>query len=153
MSMEGMRLTEAAQADRDDFERYSREYGGCSCFTGAAPCGHCTHPGNPYNQEDDSCWQPDEEDEPMKVTRYDPEMIRTDRWERASMEKSLDGDYVEFDDYETLRKERDAMAIYRDSGWQRAERLEADNEALRAEVRRLRAALREERDRIQAALL
>lgn len=51
-------LTEQAQADRADFERYDSEYGGCSCFQ-SAPCGWCTHPGNPHNQDEfDDCWEP-----------------------------------------------------------------------------------------------
>ncbi len=45
-------LTDEAQADRDDFDS---EDSGCSCHTNP-PCGHCTHPGNPLNQDDDSCW-------------------------------------------------------------------------------------------------
>lgn len=45
-------LTPEAQDERDDYERY---YGGCSCHI-SPPCGACTHPGNPLNQEDDSCW-------------------------------------------------------------------------------------------------
>lgn len=50
-------LTEQAQADRADFERYDSEYGGCSCFQ-SAPCGWCTHPGNPHNQDEfDDCWE------------------------------------------------------------------------------------------------
>lgn len=47
-------LTPDAKAERDEFEATSP---GCYCHTGCAPCGHCTHPGNPLNQEDDSCWQ------------------------------------------------------------------------------------------------
>ncbi len=49
-------LTEEAQADRDDFEaKYGS--GNCSCHI-RPPCGSCTHPGNPRNQEeDDSCWE------------------------------------------------------------------------------------------------
>lgn len=30
-----------------------REYGGCSCHLGGAPCSACTHPGNPHNAEED----------------------------------------------------------------------------------------------------
>lgn len=45
-------LTPEAQADRDDFDA---EDGCCSCHI-SPPCGYCTHPGNPLNQEDDSCW-------------------------------------------------------------------------------------------------
>lgn len=55
-------LTEEAQSERRQFES---ETGGCYCHTGAAPCGHCTHPGNPLNQEeDDSAWQPVEQHPP-----------------------------------------------------------------------------------------
>lgn len=54
------RLTEAAQADRDDFERLYR-FGGCSCHINA-PCGCCTHPGNPICQEEDECWEEDVEE-------------------------------------------------------------------------------------------
>lgn len=46
-------LTPEAEAERAEFEREDR---GCACHI-SAPCGHCTHPGNPDNQEeDDSCW-------------------------------------------------------------------------------------------------
>ena len=53
----GMILTPEAEADRDDFEReYSDR--GCTCFI-SPPCGYCTHPGNPINQEEcDDCWMP-----------------------------------------------------------------------------------------------
>lgn len=44
-------LTDEAQADRDEFDS---EDSCCSCHLNP-PCGHCTHPGNPINQ-DDSCW-------------------------------------------------------------------------------------------------
>lgn len=48
-------LTEDAQADRADFRSYYGD-GNCSCHL-RPPCGSCTHPGNPMNQdEDDSCW-------------------------------------------------------------------------------------------------
>jgi hypothetical protein len=49
------RLTDAAQANRDEFEA---EYGGgdCSCHI-SPPCNSCLHPGNPANQDDnDNCW-------------------------------------------------------------------------------------------------
>lgn len=49
-------LTDEAQADRDDFESYKDESGGCRCHLNP-PCGYCTHPGNPLNQEDPSCWK------------------------------------------------------------------------------------------------
>lgn len=64
------RLTDEAQADRDEFE-YVYDGVGCSCHL-CAPCGACCHPGNPINQEDDSCWieEPDEpEIDVMDVTR------------------------------------------------------------------------------------
>lgn len=45
-----------AQADRDDFVRAYGTDGNCSCHL-SPPCGSCTHPGNPRNQEeDDNCW-------------------------------------------------------------------------------------------------
>jgi hypothetical protein len=48
-------LTPEAQADRDAFER-DYDGGNCSCHL-SPPCGSCTHPGNPLNQdEDESCW-------------------------------------------------------------------------------------------------
>lgn len=48
-------LTAAAQADRDDFEA---DRGCCSCHV-SPPCGYCTHPGNPANQEEnEECWEP-----------------------------------------------------------------------------------------------
>lgn len=49
-------LIPEAQAERDDFEA---EYGdgNCACHINA-PCGSCSHPGNPRNQEEDeTCWQ------------------------------------------------------------------------------------------------
>jgi hypothetical protein len=52
-------LTAEAQADRFHFHQEYGYDGNCYCFTGAAPCGSCTHPGNPHNQDDDeSCWEP-----------------------------------------------------------------------------------------------
>ncbi|MGN6657055.1 MAG: hypothetical protein ACTHJ9_17180 [Rhodanobacter sp.] len=52
-------LTPEAEDERAEFER---EYdgGNCSCHL-SPPCGSCTHPGNPRNQEDDSCWMEIEE--------------------------------------------------------------------------------------------
>jgi len=47
-------LKPEAQHDRDLFEKYVKDEG-CSCFK-RPPCGYCTHPGNPYNQEDDCFW-------------------------------------------------------------------------------------------------
>jgi hypothetical protein len=38
---------------------FARCYGdnGCTCFI-SAPCGYCTHPGNPANlEEDDEAWE------------------------------------------------------------------------------------------------
>lgn len=51
-------LKPEAQEDRDAFES---EDSGCSCHINP-PCGHCTHPGNPLNQEDDEFYEevPDE---------------------------------------------------------------------------------------------
>jgi hypothetical protein len=49
------RLTEAAQADRDAFERLGDRLG-CSCHI-SPPCTVCTHPGNPLNQEDEEFWE------------------------------------------------------------------------------------------------
>lgn len=48
-------LTPEAGADRDDFALISN-YGSCSCHINP-PCGYCTHPGNPMNQDEDAeCW-------------------------------------------------------------------------------------------------
>lgn len=58
------RLTEQAQADRNSFERYYGSEGNCSCFS-HPPCGSCTHPGNPSNQYDDSCWEEEKEEPEM----------------------------------------------------------------------------------------
>lgn len=55
-------LTDEAQSDRDDFER-EYAFSGCSCFI-SPPCGWCTHPGNPHNQEDDECYKPVEDTKP-----------------------------------------------------------------------------------------
>ena len=49
------RLTEAAQTDRDAYERLGDRLG-CSCHI-SPPCTVCTHPGNPLNQEDESFWE------------------------------------------------------------------------------------------------
>lgn len=49
-------LTDEAQDDRDSFEAFKDELGGCRCHI-SPPCGYCTHPGNPANQEDPSCWK------------------------------------------------------------------------------------------------
>lgn len=49
-------LTAEAEAEADDFRRVQEDRG-CVCFTGCAPCGWCTHPGNPLNlAEDDDAW-------------------------------------------------------------------------------------------------
>ena len=51
-----LHLTEEAEAEADDFRRVQKDRG-CVCFTGCAPCGWCTHPGNPLNLgEDDEAW-------------------------------------------------------------------------------------------------
>ena len=44
-------LTPEAQAERDDFDAEVADRG-CTCFI-SPPCGYCTHPGNPHNQEED----------------------------------------------------------------------------------------------------
>lgn len=45
-----------AEADRRDFVRAFGSDGNCSCHL-SPPCGSCTHPGNPVNQEEDEeCW-------------------------------------------------------------------------------------------------
>ena len=49
------RLTEAAQADRDAYERLGDRLG-CSCHI-SPPCTVCTHLGNPINQEDEEFWE------------------------------------------------------------------------------------------------
>lgn len=46
-------LTPGAQAERAQFVAEYGSEGNCTCFTGAAPCASCTHPGNPLNQEED----------------------------------------------------------------------------------------------------
>ena len=49
-------LTPGAQVERDAFEAYYGTGGDCSCHM-SPPCGSCTHPGNPLNQEEDpSAW-------------------------------------------------------------------------------------------------
>lgn len=53
-------LTDEAQDDRDQFDRTFGD-SGCTCFI-SPPCGHCTHPGNPLNQEEDEFWVEDEPD-------------------------------------------------------------------------------------------
>lgn len=54
--MQRMELTQTAQILRDEFEFMYGEGGNCSCFRNP-PCGSCTHPGNPMNQEeDDDSW-------------------------------------------------------------------------------------------------
>jgi hypothetical protein len=45
-------LTPEAEAERDDFEAKYGMLGNCSCHI-FPPCGSCTHPGNPRNQEED----------------------------------------------------------------------------------------------------
>jgi hypothetical protein len=48
-------LVPAAQRDRDAFDLHMKD-AGCSCHT-HPPCGFCTHPGNPANQEEnETCW-------------------------------------------------------------------------------------------------
>lgn len=66
----GYRLTDEAQDELDDF---NSEYGGgnCACHI-SAPCGSCTHPGNPHNQaEDETAWERD-----TIITRQQFELVR-----------------------------------------------------------------------------
>lgn len=57
-----LRLTEAAQDDRDDFVRSFGDSGNCSCHLWP-PCPSCTHPGHPLNQaEDPEAWEVDHEE-------------------------------------------------------------------------------------------
>lgn len=54
-------LTPEAEADRADF--HAEGFPNCSCHI-SPPCGSCTHPGNPMNQdEDESCWMDDGDEE------------------------------------------------------------------------------------------
>lgn len=49
-------LTQRAQDDRDEFDIISIS-SCCSCHINP-PCGYCTHPGNPHNQDEDiDCWE------------------------------------------------------------------------------------------------
>ena len=53
-------LTEQADNDRVD---WMSNYDSCSCHL-SPPCGSCTHPGNPRNQEEDEdCWVEVEQEE------------------------------------------------------------------------------------------
>lgn len=66
MSRDGMHLTQEAEADRLDFVRDYSD-GNCSCHI-SPPCGSCTHPGNPRNQdEDDNCWEKDLENMTIQI--------------------------------------------------------------------------------------
>lgn len=61
-------LIDEAQAERDAFHSCYGFFGGCSCHS-MPPCGFCTHPGNPTNQEEDeSCWR----EEPLQADRTNP---------------------------------------------------------------------------------
>lgn len=52
----GYRLTYDAQMYYDDW----KEYGGCRCFQGNAPCSSCTHDGHPISlEENDEAWELD----------------------------------------------------------------------------------------------
>lgn len=55
--MNNHHLTQDAQADRDNFDCEMQDHG-CTCFI-SPPCSYCMHPGNPFNQEDEACWEPD----------------------------------------------------------------------------------------------
>jgi len=53
-------LTPEAEYNRAAFYM---DDGGCSCHLNP-PCGWCTHPGNPHNQDEDpDCWMDDGEDD------------------------------------------------------------------------------------------
>lgn len=50
------RLTDWAETSYEDW----KDLGGCTCFTGCAPCHSCTHEGHPYSlEEDDDAWEPE----------------------------------------------------------------------------------------------
>jgi hypothetical protein len=49
-------LTPEAQLERDDFIAVFDKGDSCTCWNGCAPCGWCTHPGNPMNQDVPECW-------------------------------------------------------------------------------------------------
>lgn len=52
----GDELTPEAEEDRAEFNDVYGIGGNCSCHI-SPPCGSCTHPGNPRNQDEDpSCW-------------------------------------------------------------------------------------------------
>lgn len=52
------RLTKEAELQRASFDSEYPFGQGCCCHINP-PCGYCTHPGNPINQEeDDFCWEP-----------------------------------------------------------------------------------------------
>jgi hypothetical protein len=56
--MSERQLTPEAEAERDDFEREYGYGGNCACHI-SPPCGSCSHPGNPRNQEEDeTAWEP-----------------------------------------------------------------------------------------------
>lgn len=58
----GYRLTYDAQMYYDDW----KEYGGCRCFQGNAPCSSCTHEGHPISlEENDEAWELDNEEVEM----------------------------------------------------------------------------------------
>lgn len=64
-------LTAAAQEDRDSFESNYSD-GCCSCHINP-PCGYCTDPGNPLNQDEhDECWEETDEHESLHEAT-DPE--------------------------------------------------------------------------------
>lgn len=55
-------LTEDADAERGEFNS-QYDGGNCSCHI-SPPCGSCTHPGNPMNQdEDETAWRMVPEDQ------------------------------------------------------------------------------------------
>lgn len=83
-------LTQEAQAFRDDFNWGGFRDGGCRCFI-YPPCGYCTHPGNPRNQdEEESCWM---------VERFDIEDALQDA--RDSVAELIEVRCRELDDHVT----------------------------------------------------
>lgn len=85
-------LTEQARAERAEFmDEYGTD-GNCCCHLGAAPCGSCTHPGNPRNQdEDESCWveeQPAESATPTNRVRVSLISITTADGKRVGLAAS-----------------------------------------------------------------
>ena len=70
MDRPGYRLTKDAEELYDCFtsEYWNR---GCECWTGCAPCGWCTHEGNPHNlRESEEYWMKEFDLEMMCLEAY-----------------------------------------------------------------------------------